>query len=121
MMKNFLLPREAAGSFFCVCINVFAHFMVLCGNHVPSAFPNRYFVLTVCCDCCSSRTGIFSEANDILVSLLYFRLSFILYTVKQKQIFIQDDPVSQGFGLVRFAVVLAMGELLKQRNNPENE
>ena len=48
-------------------------------------------------------------------------LSFILYTVRQKQIFIQDDPVSQGFGLVRFAVVLAMGELLNQRNNPENE
>ena len=43
-------------------------------------------------------------------------LSFILYTVRQKQIFIQDDPVSQGFGLVRFAVVLAMGELLNQRN-----
>ena len=42
--------------------------------------------------------------------MLYFRLSFIQYTVKQKQIFIQDDPVSQGFGLVRFAVVLAMGE-----------
>jgi hypothetical protein len=56
-----------------------------------------------------------------LVSLLYFRLSFILYTVKQKQIFIQDDPVSQGFGLVRFAVVLAMGELLNQRNNPEKK
>jgi len=53
--------------------------------------------------------------------VLYFRFSFILYTVRQKQIFIQDDPVSQGFGLVRFAVVLAMGELLKQRNNPENE
>ena len=94
--------------------------MVLFGNHVPSAFPNRYFVLTVCCDCCSSRTGIFSEANDILVSVLYFRLSFIQYTVKEKQIFIQDDPVSQCFGLVRFAVVLAMGELLNHGNKPKD-